>query len=622
MRSALALGLRLAWHGNRAARLRSVLVAFATLVGASVLLSAAGLTAADVIANPSRYSDRGMIWLAAALVMGVGVPVLVLAATVGRLSAGMRGRRLVNLRLLGLSPHQTRLVAVAETGVAAVVGSLAAWIVSFALRPLLTLVPVWGTTYPAGAIAPPILVTATIVVAVPLVVVTVASLPERLGRAQVLAGVRRAEARRPSSWRLLPLAVGIAWCAWFSFLVRTTTIENTTWVAVNLIGSVTVLGIAVLLVVPVAVRLVGDVLHALGRSPAVLLAARRIQAQPATMTRVVAGLLIGLFVVTGARCVVVAFESTPQYQAAERNVDIQQVATVGIETDDLAEATRGLRNLRGVRAAIPTYVRESGDCMTGPDCFTGQVLSCGDLARLAPAARGCRDDEPMWLGAPRKVPDVLIWKAPDGGTVRLPSPTREIAGLTDADYGSLDAEILLPPDLTGVRRLTNGDSQVMVLADPGRDLPELLSGSGFAGSVGYYSADDYDYVATLRALVWSIGSLVISLGLLSFGIAAIDRAVERRREVTALQLVGVPASVLRRAQWIEVAAPLVIGSLLAVGAGLAAGATYLSLDESRQLPWQATMLLAALGCVGGVAIAGLTVIAANPRLHPDLIRAE
>lgn len=36
------------------------------------------------------------------------------------------------------------------------------------------------------------------------------------------------------------------------------------------------------------------------------------------MSRVVAGLLIGLFVVTGARALVVAFEDTPQYRSEAR----------------------------------------------------------------------------------------------------------------------------------------------------------------------------------------------------------------------------------------------------------------------------------------------------------------
>lgn len=164
----------------------------------------------------------------------------------------------------------------------------------------------------------------------------------------------------------------------------------------------------------------------------------------------------------------------------------------------------------------------------------------------------------------------------------------------------------------------------MVAGDPGRaganrllDLPlnpEAVPDFG-----------DYDFVAQLRALVWSIAAVILSVGLLAFAVAAVDRAVSRRREVTALQLVGVPRSVLRRTQWLEAAAPLALGCCLAIGLGLLAGATYLSMssDWDRQpLPWMQSLVLAGLAALGSVLVGALTVIASSPRISPDLIRQE
>lgn len=71
-------------------------------------------------------------------------------------------------------------------------------------------------------------------------------------------------------------------------------------------------GIGVVIVVPVFVRLLADLLHRFSPGPATLIAARRLQAQPAGVARVIAALMIGLFLVMGARCVVVAFGRTPQ----------------------------------------------------------------------------------------------------------------------------------------------------------------------------------------------------------------------------------------------------------------------------------------------------------------------
>ena len=139
----------------------------------------------------------------------------------------------------------------------------------------------------------------------------------------------------------------------------------------------------------------------------------------------------------------------------------------------------------------------------------------------------------------------------------------------------------------------------------------------------YWSFEDYDFVAGLRVLVWAIAAVILAVGLLAFAVAAIDRALARRREVVALQLAGVPASLLRRAQWLEAALPIGIGTLLAVGLGTLAGAAYLALaDETTSLPWAQSLTLAGVAALSAVVIAGLTVVAASPRLRPDLIRAE
>lgn len=636
MRHAFLLGARLAWLDRGPARLRSSLVALAAAIGTSVLLAATGLIAADMAANPVRYADRGLIWLAVAVVLGVALPVLVLAATVGRLSAALRGRRLAALRLLGMSAGHVRVVAAVETGVAASVGSVLGVLLAWVLRPGLSLVPIFGATYPAGAIAAPWGIALLAVVLVPSVVVAVASLPERMSSSLALSGVRPASARRPSLWRALPITVGILWCAGFAYFLRHADGPiSSPALTLNLVGSVTTLGLGVLAVVPVLVRLVGEVLL-LGRSPATRIAARRIQAQPATMTRVVSGLLIGLFVVTGARCVVVAFESTPQYQAAERNLTVEQQAGTTVSTPRLDDALAELQGLPGVHTTI-SYLTAStdvgdGTCPTEVSCLQAVVMGCADLARVVDRKLStCRDDAASWLrpssvGVPHGAPDELTWVVhdPSSGEVIsqavLPSPRDQLSGVLE-DGNLMQADVLLPPGAPGVDALASPQTSVLVLADAGDDLPRLLDSTS-VGSYETFGTEDYDFAATLRALVWSVGVLVISLGLLSFGIAALDRAVERRREVAALQVVGVPAAVLRRAQWIEVAVPLVIGSLLAVAAGLSAGATYLTLDGSARLPWEVTALWALLGTVGGVAIGGVTVIAASPRLRPDLIRAE
>lgn len=80
---------------------------------------------------------------------------------------------------------------------------------------------------------------------------------------------------------------------------------------------------------------------------------------------------------------------------------------------------------------------------------------------------------------------------------------------------------------------------------------------------------------------------------------------------------------LPRTQWVEAALPLDMGIVLAIGAGTLAGAALLALaNEARFIPGAELGVLTAFGFLAAVAVAGITVIAASPRIRPELIRAE
>lgn len=160
--------------------------------------------------------------------------------------------------------------------------------------------------------------------------------------------------------------------------------------------------------------------------------------------------------------------------------------------------------------------------------------------------------------------------------------------------------------------------------DPGRDLDQRLRASGaVANAYSPWDASEYDFVATLRNTVYTVAAVVMGIGLLAFAIAAIDRSIARRREFTALRLVGVPAPTLRRSQWIEALVPITGGAVLAIALGHVAGATYLAFGgDDLAAPWEPTFVLAAAAAIGGVVVAALTVVATNQPISPDAIRAD
>ncbi len=641
MIAAFRLGLRLA-IGTTGQRGRSLLTAVAAGIGTLALLLVLAMVATAQLRT--WFGDTPeFVRLQAVIVFGVALPVLALAATVGRLSASLRDRRLANLRLLGLTAAQTRLMAAVESGVSAVAGSVLGVLAFWLLRLVPGTWSVAGLEWRGADLRPSVAAYALAVAAVPLAVTAVSSLPQRLDTRRALERARKADARRPSWWRIVPLLVGVglslrSWDANVDFQLTNTEVAL-------LFAGIGLTGIGLLLVVPVFVRMIADLMLRAARTPSTLIAARRLQAQPAGVTRVISALMIGLFLVVGSRGVVAAFESTPQYLIAEAQVATRQWAVVVADPGKTAGQTRQARAVTGVRdvVTLPWLTAQRGSRYRPARGAQDTVVvgTCADLTRLAPAVTGCVDGEPLWLypqGDGRMPRRITVAPASDnesrngvGATITV-EPGSRYAGLVpgspshEVALGPIDATLLLPPGTPGVAPvLAEAQHRTYVVAGPGRTLVDDLLSAGVPVH-SFYGFEDYDFVAGLRAIVYSLAALILGLGLLTFGIAAIDRALGRRRELASLQVLGTPPGVLQRAQWLEAAAPTVTGTLLAIGAGWFAGVTFLRLDGSssqaldRVLPATITIAVAAL--VISVLVAGLTVIASNTRLTSDQIRSE
>jgi putative ABC transport system permease protein len=637
--TSLLLGWRLA--ASPASRLRSVLTLLTMVAGSVVLLGVAAVARAEMGASASAYSRQDLGRLVLVVVVTIAVPLAVLVATVSRLSASLRDRRLANLRLMGLTPGQTRAVAASESAAVAVLGTLLGWGLFWLVRPLLADRVIAGRTWPDLLFRPTLLDQLLVLVCLPGLAALLGVLPQRGTADTALARARRADRRPPSPWRVVPLVCGIAVCLGVVANGQQQDIPSSLVTA--LFAGVGLTGLGLVLVVPVFVRLLAALLLTATRGPAARIASRRLEAQPAAVTRVVAALLIGLFVVTGARFVLVAFESTPQYVAAERN--IKQGERIAVYSDIApGQVVRRVLALDGVEDAL-AVPRVTSTCTGQGSCWSALVVTCAELRRITPDLPGCHDGVPMWLGqdTPDFIRDIdpelarrdtLVWKAGSADTKETEVLTTPVAMETyetaDARWhpdllGPIQADAILPPSLVGTLP-PETMYEVLVTGPPGRSLMDTLDRSNALGSAyGYTTSagyEDYDFVAGLRTLVWTVAGLVLAIGLLAFAVAAIDRAVERRREVVALQLVGVPRRVLRRAQWVEALVPVVVGSVLAVALGALAGATYLSIDEGLLMPWSQTVRLALAAALGGTVVAGLTVVASAPRIRPEQIRRE
>lgn len=487
MTPALRLGARLAL-GTAGQRGRSLLVAGAAAVGALLLLAVLAVAAAEQAKGSDALSATDLRRLTAVLIAVVALPIVVLAATVGRLSASIRDRRLANLRLLGLTPLQTRIVAAAEAGLAAFTGVAAGAVAFIGLRPLLASISVADLSWSTSALRPGTAGWLLALIGIPAVTVGVASLPHRYDARATLDRARRRDARRPSTLRLVPLTGGIvvSVMAWGSFADHVVTSID---VALAFAG-IGLTGIGVVIVVPVFVRLLADLLHRFSPGPATLIAARRLQAQPAGVARVIAALMIGLFLVMGARCLVAASERTQQYEFAAHNINVRQLAVLRVSADRAAKVTERALQVAEVRTvtSFPVLTGNRGDRLRRSEFGyeSAIVASCADLQRIEPRLEGCVDGEvlangeylpgkgptdrtPIVLTAQRNVRHHL----PDQATIQVPAPKEalHVPGSATPPLHPMSFTTVVPPDYPGLAALTGqAQRQILVTADPGRDI--------------------------------------------------------------------------------------------------------------------------------------------------------
>ncbi|MEV0395793.1 FtsX-like permease family protein [Polymorphospora rubra] len=300
--------LRLSLAGTRTDLMRVVLTA-----GSMLLATLAVLAACTVLAIPTplagtgengarlsmQYSNallrepglRGGTALALVLLT---IPILALAGQCGRVGAPARERRLAAFRLAGASPRQAVLVAVAETGIAALLGTLAGLGVFLAGRELLHRpdgggrLPLPTDVLPAGPAV------AATVLGLPLLAALVTALLMRRVAVGPLGVVRRSgRTGAPAPWPGILIAVGAAPFVTLMPLSRWLAEQDVlNWLApLALFLGALFAAVGVILGTGWLSYTAGRLLLRIGRGPATLLAARRLVADPWAGSRALAALL-------------------------------------------------------------------------------------------------------------------------------------------------------------------------------------------------------------------------------------------------------------------------------------------------------------------------------------------
>ncbi|MCL1872458.1 MAG: FtsX-like permease family protein [Promicromonosporaceae bacterium] len=308
MSALVTLGLRLARAGGP---LRAWSVALGNAFGAFLVLLTFALPEA-LYPDPARRADVRVNLVASLLFLVV--PAVVLLVTVGRLSSGVRDRRLAALRMIGVTPVRVRVVAAVENGVLAAGGAVAGAVLFLVAAPpvgaAVSRGPGWlkaPLTLPPGTVA---LVTVAIVI-LSVVLGTAATWQRELPTAGRSESTRRA----PSPWRLVVLAGGARLLVVVDRLDSTAAREATLMLLLVVGVLVTAVGIAIM--TPLVTGWVADALLARRPSVGITLAARSMQSDAVGASRVVAGLGVAVFLITGGLGFMGFIAHLPHLRAAD-----------------------------------------------------------------------------------------------------------------------------------------------------------------------------------------------------------------------------------------------------------------------------------------------------------------
>ncbi|MEV4753558.1 FtsX-like permease family protein [Micromonospora sp. NPDC049559] len=353
--------VRLALAGTRTDTLRVVLTGFSAALAALAFLAALTVRAiptppGDPENRAANYSmqytnhllmEPGLRGGLAITLLLLAIPVLALAAQCARLGAPARDRRLAAFRLAGATPGQAIRIAIAETGVATLLGALAGLAVYLVGRRLLHRPDPLGQLALPTDVLPPVSELVGVVLVLPLLAALASAVLLRRVVVTPFGVLRRVRRRRaPLPWPAIPIALGLAVPPLANWLIRTGRIGEGADGLLPLAAFGCVL-LAVLGVVSSAGWFSyssGRVLHRLGRGPAALLAARRLMADPWAGSRSLMALLAALVIAGVAAGFRAGFEARARNLMAEgeeawrNNADQQDFYLSTMDLVDLALA--------------------------------------------------------------------------------------------------------------------------------------------------------------------------------------------------------------------------------------------------------------------------------------------
>lgn len=514
------------------------------------------------------------------LALGFVLPLLALVAVLASLGASRRERRLAALRLVGLSDGDAKRSVALEEAVTSVFGVVVGTGIFFGAVPLVSsALPaqggVWAedvtVSWPAAAL---------FLGSLPLVSVVISQMGLRSVTTSALSVERRSSSRRPGNWRLLPLALGLVVLG----LSLLPAFQGPVVGSATLFAATALLSVGVTAGLPVLVRALGVRMR--HGSLSALLAAAKLEADPAKSSRVAAGLTM-LLIASGF--MLLFFPMISESDSDDFRVAGDRLGATTLFGFQAMEANRAEAVARqdawgtverspAVRAAL--QVRQVLVSPVGNQNRQVSILTvgCTDLALIADvAAEDC---------AKGLVTRTGMSALPGGSAVQA---VRESDSPDDARLESLGAPFELPTRpvesdvVAALEGVANTGAEIVVPTEilpegvPLAELPATTLISPRTGAletartelltrlnVASLTFDEQFRISTLstrqyQSILWLASLLVVAIAGLATMVATHEMVRSTRPERRLLAVGGVRRRVQERALTIQTMVPVSLG---------------------------------------------------------------
>jgi ABC-type antimicrobial peptide transport system permease subunit len=561
--------------------------------------------------------------------VGLLIPIVVFVATGARLSASARESRLAAIRLVGATPAQIRVVAAAESLLAAAVGCAVGGVLFLVARPIIAAEAPPGNRWFASDIAPPGVVFGVVVIGVMALSVAVSLFSLRRVVVTPLGVVRKEGRPIRHAWRWLMLAVGLGGLL-VVMLSGRAILANDRIALPFVVICYGFAGIGAAASAPLAGSAIATLIARMFRGTGVMLGARRLRADPRTAGRTVAGVVIVVMAATVTSLYVGLYEAEAGDSAFPSSLE---PSTVIVESlGDPRFEYGSLVSVQGVHGVAPIW---RGYTNTGN---TVMITNCDALDK---ALRGnvppCRTGDALVNGSlhGRRLRPTLTVGLETGSSIRVQVDPNRI-GRFRSQLGWWAYNILVPLDAADPSIQRWPPSAIFVATDGAPATLERIRNELFLPSIGIGvrpRGEPLDYVDEVPVLVGG----AVTLGLLiTFAIAAatllitsVDAVGERRRSLAALAAVGASRGVLREALAIETALPMLAG--VALGLSSAIGGTWMvwravakfeEMDQPPPIHWRSLGAVVAFAVVAIVLATVATFPSLGRAIRPDSLRTE